>query len=158
MIVYSQNQASDIEEVVIRIRDLATIKKFERLCFDKQFLSFIRKKDWEEFKYSAVPKQLVDIVHIGHGKYKKVRTIDIDISAPRKDQFTLCYIIYFATGKTSASYKKNPLGFIVQTPEFRDRVLDTKLRIKKPKGIFIPGSIDLLNDSKPTSCDKANNE
>ena len=143
---YNKPAAQAPEGTVLRIQDIVDLKKFERMFTDKKFRAYIRNKDWERFDRRGIPKQVHEIAEIGYGKYKRIRTIDIDISEEGKDQLALCYIVYFARGKTSIPYKNNPLGFIVQSLEFRDRVLNTRLRIKEPD---LPSrSIDLLKGVK----------
>ena len=143
--VWKYKQPDDAAgRLVLRIREIAALKKFESLFFNKKYGASIRKRNWEQFDPNTIPKRMSEVVEIGRGKYKRTRAIDIDISRPKLDQLFLCYIVYFVKGRTSASYKRNPLGFIVQSPEFRDRVLDTRLHIKTPEVFPVSGSINLL--------------
>lgn len=119
------------------IRELKDKENFATYFFDEGFLKTIGKKDWERFDSTKIPEGMSEIVEIGHGKWKTPRTIDIDLSKS-EDQLLLCFIVYFVRGITSASYKKNPLGYIVQTQEFKERVLGTTLNIKKPGGSSVP--------------------
>jgi len=82
---------------------------------------------------------LSEIVKIGHGNWKRPQTLKIDLSETGNDQLLLYYIYKFVKGKTSASYVSKPLGFIVQPQEFKTRVLETKLEIKRMKDSEIPG-------------------
>lgn len=140
----STSETIETKEVIKRVRELKEEKKFERIYFDEEFRKTIRAKDWEDYKMTRVPSRLSEIVKIGHGTIEADHIIDIDISEPGKDQLLLCFIIYFARGKTSAVYNKNPFGFIIQTPEFRNRVLDAKLRIKIPKESTISAATELF--------------
>lgn len=82
---------------------------------------------------------LSEIVKIGNGFWKRPRTLKIDLSETGNDRFLFYYIYKFVKGKTSASFDSKPLGFIVQTPEFKARVLNTWLEIKRMKNSAIPG-------------------
>ena len=119
------------------IRELKDMENFATYFFDERFRKTIEKKDWERFDSTVIPEGMSEIVEIGHGKWKTPRTIDIDLSKI-DDQWLLCFIVYFVRGLTSASYKKNPLGYIVQNQEFKKMVLDTTLNIKKPGGFSVP--------------------
>ena len=110
------------------IRELKDMEDFEARFFDGEFLKKINNKDWEYFDSNTVPKGMSEILKIGRGDWKKTRTIDINLSK-QDDRWLLCHIIYFVRGKTSASYSEKPVGYIVQSQDFKNRVLDTKLNI-----------------------------
>lgn len=151
-------------KVLIRtIGELKDMEKFESVFFDENFLKSIQNRDWEHFVSLKTLKNnrekellygndtsrldskikaltvLSEIVKSGRNKSKTPPSFEIDLSEPQKpDQLTLCYIIYFVRGKTSASFDSNPFGYIVQPQTFKDKVLGTELKIIVSKDLKVP--------------------
>ena len=127
------NQAEAPKVITRTIKAVRDTKNFENQFFGPKFKNVIKGKEWKDFNWQTIPVRMSEIVNLCRGKYKKDRTIDIDLTAPGKDQLFLSYIVYFTRGKTSAAYNRSPFSFIIQPQEYQDKVLNTKLIIKLPK-------------------------
>lgn len=116
------------------IQELKDDENFESRFFNKKFLNARKAQDLKFKAYYDVPKRMSEIVKIAQGKFKRTRTIPIDLTKKGEDLF-LWYIIAFVKKDVSVSYDKYPFSFDVQTPEAKQRVLDTKLTIKTIKDL-----------------------
>lgn len=110
------------------VLDLKNYGKFETKFFDARFRKAVGSRDWS-FAYDRVPMRMKEIVEIANGKYKRTRTIKIDLTQRNGDSTFLWYIIAFVNGKVSASYYRHPFSFITQPVDAQQRVLNTILEI-----------------------------
>lgn len=141
----STTQTDEYQIITCSIRSISSMEDFEDQLFDLTYRNIFKDRVWKNFDREQVPVGMKEIVKICRGEFKKERTIDIDLTAPRKDQVFLCFIVYFTRGKTSAAFDKNPFSFIVQPDNLKEKVLNTKLRIKIPK------DMDLRIAGSPTN-------
>ena len=110
------------------VLELKNYDEFESKFFDARFRKAMDTTNWI-FAYNSVPKRMKEIVEIANGKYKRTRTIKIDLTQRNGDSTFLWYIIAFVNGKVSASYKRIPFSFNTQPKDAQQRVLDTLLKI-----------------------------
>lgn len=123
----SQSQLQT-ETYAYTVLELKNYDKFETKFFDARFRKAVGSTNWI-FAYDSVPKRMKEIVEIANGKYKRTRTIKIDLTQRNGDSTFLWYIIAFVNGKVSASYYRHPFSFITQPVDAQQRVLNTILEI-----------------------------
>ena len=123
----SQSQLQT-ETYAYTVLELKNYDKFETKFFDARFRKAVGSRDWS-FAYDRVPMRMKEIVEIANGKYKRTRTIKIDLTQRNGDSTFLWYIIAFVNGKVSASYYRHPFSFITQPVDAQQRVLNTILEI-----------------------------
>jgi hypothetical protein len=110
------------------VLELKNYDEFESKFFDARFRKAMGSTNWR-FAYDGVPMRMNEIVKIANGKYKRTRTIKIDLTQRNGDSTFLWYIIAFVKGKVSASYYKHPFSFNTQPVDAQQRVLNTILEI-----------------------------
>ena len=119
---------SQTEDYTYTILELKNDDNFETRFFDEKFRKAMSSAN-VRFENDRVPKRMTEIVQIANGKYKRTRTININLTERNGDNKFLWYIIAFVNGKVSASYNRNPFSFNTQSKEAQQRVLDTLLKI-----------------------------
>jgi len=119
---------SQTEDYTYTILELKNDDNFETRFFDARFRKAMSSAN-VSFENDRVPKRMTEIVQIANGKYKRTRTININLTERNGDNKFLWYIIAFVKGKVSASYKRSPFSFNTQSKEARQRVLDTLIKI-----------------------------
>lgn len=119
---------SQTEDYTYTILELKNDDNFETRFFDAKFRKAMSSAN-VSFENDRVPKRMTEIVQIANGKYKRTRTININLTERNGDNKFLWYIIAFVNGKVSASYKRSPFSFNTQSKEAQQRVLDTILKI-----------------------------
>lgn len=129
----TKTQATDsiqslTEDYTYTILELKNDDNFETRFFDAKFRKAISSAN-VSFENDRVPKRMTEIVQIANGKYKRTRTIKIDLTQRNGDSTFLWYIIAFVNGKVSASYYRHPFSFITQPVDAQQRVLNTILEI-----------------------------
>lgn len=129
----TKTQATDsiqslTEDYTYTILELKNDDNFETRFFDAKFRKAISSAN-VSFENDRVPKRMTEIVQIANGKYKRTRTININLTERNGDNKFLWYIIAFVNGKVSASYKRSPFSFNTQPKDAQQRVLDTLLKI-----------------------------